>query len=361
MSKTALDLQFFTEAPAGDSASTGAAAAGIPEAGGVQAADIGTGDVNAGDTMADGRQVPDAQVAAALNRQMRRHPELRNAYFGQKPTAGQEPVTGKPGPAAGVRAEGEAAGAEQKPENDLEARWAELKKGEFKDLYGRDMRDGIRERFKNQEDANKKLTAMQPMLEALMKKAGVESVDELQKLVLNDDSLYEEEAEAKGMTVEAYKEFKALQDERDAAAARERRSQEQAQINQHIRGLMQQGEDLKQTFPQFDFAKEMQNEEFRQMTAPKEYGGAGLSVKQAYFAAHMDELVPQLIGYGMQRTQQQLGQTIKAHGRRPVEGASRGQGQAEVRHDLNFNSLNRKERDAIRRQIMDRNLVIPTR
>ena len=327
----AMNLQLFTEgeaaaAPAGGGAETGTAAEGTaaPE-------------ITAGQELANGTQVS-PQVAAAMNRQMKRHPELRKVYgkgAGQAQPAAQ-PVQ-QPQAEAAAQPEGE----------DPDSRWEALRKGEFKEQYSRDVQNAIRERFKNQEDANAKLTAMQPMLDALMKKAGAESVEELQALIMDDDSLYEEEAEAMGMPVEAYKNFKKLQEEHDQLLAQQQKSREQEQMRQHIAKIAQQGEELKKIFPNFDLRTEMQNETFRRLTSPS----VGLNVQDAYYAIHHNELGPQMMAYGMQRAQQQMGQTIQAQAQRPAEGAMRNQGQSAADVRLNPATMTRKEREAIKRRV----------
>lgn len=330
-----MNLQLFAEegAPAAPTAAPEAAA----DTG--TAAEIGT-DVTAGDQLADGTQVPNAQVAAALNRQMKRHPELRKVYSQRQP---QAPAAQQAAPVQ------QPAEAGQKPagEPSLEDRWNELRNGEFKELYGRDVQSAIRDRFKNQDDSTAKLTAMQPMLNALMKKAGVESVEELQNIVLDDDSLYEEDAEAMGMPVEAYKRFKQLQDEHDRLQKQQEQSMEQQRIRDHIAGLVRQGEEFRQTFPGFDINVEMQNPNFRKLTSPE----IGLSVADAYFAIHHNELTPQLMGYGMQRARQQMSQTIQAQAARPAEGAMRPGAQRSADVKINPKTMTRAERAEIKRRV----------
>ena len=314
-----IGLQFFAE-EAGAAPEAGNAEAGT-------AAETGAEEVAAGEALADGTEVPNARVAAALNRQMKRHPELRQVY-------GQN--------------QAKQAGPGQTPEEgpSIDERWDELRRGEFREQYARDVQNAIRERFKNQEDLSGKLNAMQPMLDALMKKTGAESVEELQSLILDDDSLYEDEAEAAGMSVSAYKSFKKLQEEHDQAIAREQQNREKMALREHIMGLVQQGEELKKTFPDFNFDTEVQNPVFRRLTGPE----VGLSVADAYFAIHRNELTPQLMGYGMRRAQSQMAQTLQAQQMRPAEGAMRNQGQAaDVR--LNPAKLTRKEREEIKRQV----------
>jgi len=330
MNKHSMLLQLFAEEGAGVAAPMGGGA----EAG--TAAETGelTGDVRVGDTLGDGTQVTDARVAAALNRQMNRHPELRKVY-GQQRTQAQ---TAQPVPQGN-----EPAASQENQPDDLEARWEAAKKGEFKELFGRDQQKAIRERFKNQEDATAKLTAMQPMLDVLMRKTGAESLEELQTMIEDEDPDLENKAEELGMPVEAYKQFNRMQAERDAAQAQLQRQEESAQLRAHIDGLMRQGEELKNLFPDFDFFKEMENVQFRQMTSPQ----MGMTVEQAYYAIHGRDLMPQMMSYGMQRAQTQMGQTLQAQRARPAEGAMNGRNQAAAEPALNPAALPREERKKI--------------
>ena len=217
--------------------------------------------------------------------------------------------------------------------------WAETKK-RFAKFYGEDVGAAVKDRFKNQADLQAQLDAWKPAQEALMKKTGAASLDELQKLIVDDDSLYEDEAEAMGMSVEAFKQYKQMQDKLDEANAREQRAAERERNMQHFAGLSQQAEELKQMFPGFDLEAEMQNPDFFRLTAP-----GGISVKQAYMALHGDELIPQLMGYGMKRAQEQMGSTIQAQRARPAEGAMSSKNPAAAEPRINPKNLTKKERE----------------
>lgn len=338
MNRIVMDLQFFAE--------DGAAAAAAPAetaGGGSAAAVTGTeGPVNigVGDTLPNGQQVQSAQVAAELARQMKRHPELRKVY-GQRPGAQQAPA-GAPAEAAPAQA------AEAPHEMTIQEKWDQAKKGEFKDLYGADVKAAIQDRFKNQSDAKAQLDELQPMVDILMKKAGAASVQDLIKLVVDDDSNYAEEAEAAGMTIEKYKQFKALQDEHDRRQAEDQQNIEQAMWRDHFSRMAEQAEQMKQRWPDFNLEAEMQNEQFRKLTHPS----VGLSVEDAYRTVHWKEIEPQLVAYGMNRAQQQAAQTIQAGKARPVEGAMNSQTApaAGVRQD--FSKMTRPQRDEYRRKVL---------
>lgn len=307
-----LDLQRFAEdgtaaEPAGAGAETAAAESPI----------------TAGEELADGQKVT-SQVAAEMNRQMAKHPELREVY-------GKGRKTAKP--------QAEAQPAEQT----IEDRWNEAKKGEFAELYGKDVQAAVQERFKNQADANAKLNALGPMLEVLRERAGVTTDEELIRHVMDDDSLYEEAADQAGMTVEAYKTFKELEAQNAEMKAREEQSIQDQMMHQHFEKMMQQAEELKKQYPSFDLMKELENERFLKMTSPE----GGISVADAYFAIHHNELAPQMLAYGMERAKEQMGQTIQARGRRPAEGAARKQGQAAADINLDVRSMKREERNRL--------------
>ena len=343
MSGIVIDLQWFAEEGMAAAAGTeSAGSAGIENAAGTENVNI-----QAGDTLPDGQQVQSAQVAAELRRQMQRHPELRKVY-GQTPKQGMQ--QGNPNGAAapkGGQADAGAAG-QQAPEDTIQTRWEALKKGEYKELYGADVQAAVRERFKNQADAQAELDKVQDVLELLRGKAGVETNDELLDLLRNDDSLIEDEAEAAGMTVERYREFKALKDEHEQRQAQDEADREKAAWDNHFAKMAAQAEELRQKFPEFNLDQEMQNEQFRRLTHPS----VGVSVEDAYRVIHRDEIDKQLMAYGMNRTRQQMGQTIQAQHARPQEGAMRSQGQQAANVAVDFSQMDRKQRDEYRRKVL---------
>lgn len=329
-----LNLQMFGE-------EEGAAATAPATAETATAAENGTEfTVNAGDTLPDGQQVS-SQVAAAMNKQMARHPELKQVY-GQNLKRQGTPSGAKTPPSPKGTADG-STGA-QTAEKSIEERWNEAKKGEFAEFYGRDVQSAIQDRFKNQQDANEELHKLEPMLKVLMDRAEVKSVDDLIHHVMDDDSLYEEAASEAGMTVEAFKQFKKIEQERNEMAAREQQSIQEQRLREHYGQLCQQAENMKAMFPDFDLQKELKDPQFFRMTSIE----GGISVEDAYFAIHHKELAPQMLAYGMERAKQQMGQTLQAQRRRPAEGAMKTQGQpAAADFNIDPRSLSRPERNRI--------------
>ena len=319
-----LNLQRFAEEGAGMEAAPEAGA----ETAAAETAAPAEPMINAGDTLPDGTRVQNARVAAALEKQMKRHPELRGVY-------GQ--AQAKPQPAQGA----------EPAEKTIQERWEEAKKGEFAELYGQDVQNAVRDRFKNQQDTSAQLNALEPMLKVLRERAGVESNDDLIKHVMDDDSLYEEEADAAGMTVSAYRTFKQLEQQNAEMRAREEQSLQDQMFREHFGKLVQQAEAMKQQFPNFDLQEELKNQKFFQLTSPD----VGVSVEDAYFAVHHKELGPQMMAYGMERAKQQMGQTLQAQRNRPAEGAMKGQGQPAAALRVDPRNMTRAERNEIKRQV----------
>lgn len=319
MAELYINLHLF-----GDGAGASAApAAGTGDGGEAAAVEPGT--------LEDGTVV-DNRLAARMEEQARKRRDR-----GESPaTAARQAAK----PQENVQQEQPAA-AEEPAEPSLEDQWNEAKKGKFKDFIGRDIQNAIQDRFKNQQNANETLRSMKPMLDALMKKSGAESIDELSKMILDDDSLYEEEAEKLGMTVEGYKTYQEMQAENQRLRAQEERDREQFMLRQHFQNLAMQGEEMKKQFPDFDLKREMENETFRRLVAPN----SGLKVADAYYAVHHAEIAPQAMQYGFQKAQQQMSQTLQANRARPVEGAARGGQPADVAVDPR--SMSREERQRL--------------
>ena len=299
----------------------GAGAGAAPAAG---TGDGGEAAVTTG-TLDDGTVV-DNRLAARMEAQAKK-----------RQARGESPKQ-TPAPAAQPEQAQQAETAEEPAERSLEDEWTEAKKGKFKEMIGRDIQAAIQDRFKNQKDANDQLAAMQPMLKALMQKAGAESVEEMQEMILDDDSLYEEDAERAGMTVEGYKNYQAMLEENEQLRAREAQEQEQMMLRQHFANLAQQADEMKKTVPNFDLRAEMENETFRRLVGPN----SGLRVEDAYYAVHHKEIAPQAMAYGIQRAQQQIAQTLQANRARPVEGAMKTGRPADVAMDPK--SMSRAER-----------------
>ena len=350
------------------------------EGGGGAAAGAGDGGAGTGSaagpeagTLEDGTQM-DRRFAERLEKQRKRHPDrfagLATRQAGGEMTGGTGQNaqtlqgTGNAGDltpgmeqGAGAEAQTEAQNANaqsaqnaqnaqkaQKTQKTPEQEFEELIKGKYAKQYQQRMQQSISDRFKNQADLQGQLDGLKPMLDALAKQRGIQAGDyeTLSKNILDDDSLYEEEAEAAGMTVSAYKQFQRLQQQADEMRRQQEEAREQAMFRQHLQGLVQQGEELKKVYPNFDLMAELGNEQFRRMTSPE----GGLTVAQAYHGLHYDELAPQIMSAGIQRARTQISQAIQANASRPVEGAVQGNAAA-VNAQVDVRKMTPQQRKAL--------------
>lgn len=274
------------------------AAAGTGDGGGEAAAAVQPG------VLQDGTKV-DTRLAARMEEQARRRKARGEAPVTAAPAAAQEPDAQK--------------APEEPKAPSLDEEWAEAKKGKFRDLFSRDVQGIIQDRFKNQKDANDQLSKLQPALKALARQRGIDENDTegLINDILSDDSVFEKEAEERGMTVEAYRTVQELEAENARYKEQEQQAQERIFFQQHLQKLAVQAEELKKTYPKFDLMEELKNPNFRRMTGPN----VGVSVADAFYAIHHGEIESGVLQYGIQKAQKQIAQTLAANAGRPTEGA----------------------------------------
>jgi len=206
---------------------------------------------------------------------------------------------------------------ETKPERDKAKEFEDLIKGDYKDEYSKRTSATIQERVKNIKASEETLSKLAPALEMLYQQKGIApgDVDALVKAITDDDSLYEEEALQRGIPVETLKQMKQLERETDLL---KRQSEERAQrelFDRHIQGLVEQAKELQQLYPGFNLQQELQNETFARLTGPN----SGISVKQAYYAVHKDEIEAAQAAAIAQRTALDMSRRVQSGSLMPQE------------------------------------------
>ena len=111
--------------------------------------------------------------------------------------------------------------------------------------------------------------------------------------------------------------------------------------------LEQQGEAMKKTFPNFDLRTELQNPVFARMTAP----GVGLSVEDAYYAVHRNEIQTASMQVAAQKTAQKISNSIQAGSRRPAESGTSGQAPSVTTFD--YRKASPEQREALKKRIRE--------
>ena len=223
--------------------------------------------------------------------------------------------------------------------------------------YNKQMQSVVQSRLRSAKGAEEALGKLAPALELLARKHGQDPAkmdyDALAKAISDDNAYYEDKALEMGVSVETAK--KIDQQERDTARQQRQEQQtlEQQKIQQHFQKLQQQGEAMKTRFPGFDLQKEMQNPAFVRMTAPN----VGISVEDAYFAVHRNEIMSAGMQVAAQKTAQKMSNSIQAGSRRPNEAGTTGQSPSVTTFD--YRSMSPEQRNALKARIRSGEKIYP--
>ena len=215
--------------------------------------------------------------------------------------------------------------------------------------YNKQMQTTIQARLKSAKGAEEALGKMAPALELLARKHGQDPAnpdyDALAKAISEDRSYYEDKALEMGVSVETA--MKIDNEERDTARKQreQERTIEQQRNQQHIMKLIQQEEAMKRVFPNFDLRTELQNEVFARMTSPN----VGISVEDAYYAVHRNEIQTASMQVAAQKAAQKISNDIQAGRRRPSENGTTGQAPSVTTFD--YRNASKEQRDELKRQI----------
>lgn len=221
----------------------------------------------------------------------------------------------------------------------------ELIKGRYKEEYQQHVQDAISRRFRNQKDLE---TQYAPITQALGQKYGLDPKDVagIAKRLTDDDSLYAEEANRLGLPVSTVKHMKQLEMENQRYQAAQQQSQEDLALQRHFQKISQEAEELKKTFPGFDLMTEIRsNPRFARMTSPQ----IGISVRDAYYAIHGEEIRQQTMQAAAQQAGQRLAASVQAGATRPMENGA--QGGVPMQMGIDVAHMSRESRAEIRRRL----------
>ena len=292
----------------------------------------GTGSAGAtggdGGTGAEGTKGETVMAATSQKKGVKSNP-LANVVYG-KQSEGASPVSE-------VKAE--------TTTEDRNAKFEELIKGEYKDLYDARMQDTIQKRLKASKETVEKYEALTPTLEILAKKYGVDATnfEALNKAIQEDDSYFEEEALQKGITVEQLKDLRKLERENAEFKKMHEERQKREQAGKQYAQWMQQAEEAKRIYPNLNHEQEAKNPQFVRLL------NSGVDVGTAYKAIHMDELIPAAMQYTAKQVEQKLTNKIVANGSRPTENGISSQGATVVKSDVS--KLTKADRQEIFRRV----------
>lgn len=220
---------------------------------------------------------------------------------------------------------------------------------ENKALYEERLTKQMDRRFKGHKDLESRMAAAQPVLDTLMAKHGVQTIEELQAAIDEDASYFEDAANEAGMTVEQYKRFQKVEKENERLRAAEEYRAQREGVERAAQEWMQQAERLKQRFPDFDLERELNDpvtgERFVSLLRSGEIG-----VDVAYQVVHMDELMTGAISHAVRTAQEKTINNIRARGIRPSENGNGG-GTAGTIVKKDPSKFTRADREEISRRV----------
>lgn len=237
------------------------------------------------------------------------------------------------------------AAAEQINTEDRTARFEELIKGEFKDLYDARVQDTIQKRLKGNEATVQKYNALAPVLDLLAGKYGVKAddIEGLSKAIEEDETFYEDEALEKGLTVEQVKSIRKMERENAQLRAEMAQQRNRQMADAQYAEWMQQAEKVKGVYPSFDFQAELQNEQFRNLLR------SNVPIQTAYEVIHKDEIIPAAMQFTAQKVTEKVANAVRSGQRRPAEGAMASTSAVQTKSDVS--QLTRADREEIARRV----------
>ena len=138
-----------------------------------------------------------------------------------------------------------------------------------------------------------------------------------------------------------------MERETERQKAMEQRTIQEQKIQQHFVKLEQQSEAMKKVFPNFDLRTELKNPAFARMTAP----GVGISVEDAYYAVHRNEIQTAAMQVTAQKTAEKISNAIQSGSRRPNESGTSSQAPSVSTFD--YRNASRDQREALKKRIRE--------
>lgn len=208
------------------------------------------------------------------------------------------------------------------------------KDGEYHEEYKKHFNDSMNKRLKSSQAKVDTLDKLQPTLNALYGKYGVEpgDIEQLNKAIEEDESVWEEQAIQHDMTVPQYKKMLELQRRVDESDRKAEEALKEKSAREQIQKWQAEAETVKEVYPEFDLLKEVENPVFRGLI------NNGFSLINAYQSAHIEELIPAAMNIAAQTAEKKVANRVATNRSRPSENGAVKNASAKVKSDVS--SLN---------------------
>ena len=215
-----------------------------------------------------------------MKKELRYTPDLQ-LFAGE----GAEGVIGETG------ADDAVAGQNGTVEISADDEFAELINGKFKEQFTKKTQAIIDKRFKQTKELEEYKQKVSPTIQRLMEKYGTlpGEEDKLSGFIETDSEHFSQSQEYEN-------------------------NHNRKMLAEQVSSWVKQGEELKESFPDFDLRNELSNNKiFGKLLI------GGVPVKTAYETIHKDEILSGAMAYTADRVREQVVKGIEAKGRRPVE------------------------------------------
>jgi hypothetical protein len=237
---------------------------------------------------------------------------------------------------------------EEKKEAPVRMSWDEIMNDPE---YNEKMQEMMSKRLKTAKAAEENYNKLTPVIEALAERYGLDPKNmdyaKLQQSIKDDEEYYENKAIEMNTSVDIAKRIDKLEKEKARAEEEANKTIQQQKYRDHLIQLENQAKDLQKIYPNFDLKKELNNPVFARMTGPN----IGISVADAYYAVHRNELQSASVQVAVQKTTEQISNAIQANGRRPSEAGITSQAPSVSTFD--YRTASKEQREALKKRIRD--------
>lgn len=266
------------------------------------------------------------------------------------PAAGSASVTGA--------ATGNEVGAEG-TENPADTTQTETGRPSFKDLIKGDYKQEadeyiqniVRSRVRDSKKDKDTIALQAEILGTVAAKYGLDGsdLDALREKVSEDDAYIEQAAMEEGLTTDQYRRIRDAEQKAAAYEAHMAEAERERATQQKVAEWQAEAEQVKQVFPDFDLATEMQNPTFQKQLR------LGIDMQSAYVSLHQAEILQGAMRYTAQEVRKATANDIAARGARPRENASSARASATVRTDVS--KLTKADREALSRRALSGEII----
>lgn len=224
---------------------------------------------------------------------------------------------------------------------------------DYNNAFNQRMQAAVNARLKNERERSKKandaLGVMAPAIEVMARKYGLDAKNmdyaALAKAIENDDAYYEDKAVEMGTSIDTAKRVDQMERAEERRKEAERISIEQQKMRNYFISLDNQERAMQKIFPNFNLKNELRNPAFARMVNPK----VGISVEDAYYAVHRQELQAASMQVAVQKTAEQMSNAIASGTKRPVESGATVQAPSVTTFD--YKNASREQREAFKKDL----------